>query len=222
MSLNRLLPRLAFLLFTLACIGIALHAFDYLLREFNPRNPFHVSFAAAGWAVPAHFFGAGLALLLLPLQFSTWLRGRWPAMHRTAGWLYVLAVLIGGVSGLILAPRAQGGWSTGSSFLLLGLIWLVATGLALRHALARRHAAHRRWMLRSAAMTFGAPTLRLYLGLGLGVFGLGFSEAYLLAAWLCWPVNLLLVEIYLRRESMATRRHVPAPGTGLGSRPADA
>lgn len=219
MPLPLSLRRLSFLLFALACVAIATHAFHYLFQAINPHNPFHASFAAAGWAVPAHFFAAGLALLLMPLQFADALRTRWPALHRVAGWLYVLAVLVGGVSGLLLAPRAQGGWATGMSFLLLALLWLGSTGMALYCAIRRRFDAHRRWMLRSAAMTFAAPTLRLYLGLGIGVFSLGFPQAYLLAAWLCWTLNLLVVEGYLRRRS---RPSAHAPGTGLGSRPAGA
>jgi hypothetical protein len=220
MTLPLALRRLLFLLFVLACVAIALHAFTYLFRAFNPGNPFHASFAAAGWAVPGHFFAAGLALLLLPLQFTERLRARWPRAHRIGGWLYVLAVLVGGVSGLILAPRALGGWATGTAFMLLALLWLGSTGMALYYALRRSFDAHRRWMLRSAALTFAAPTLRLHLVLGLAGFGLEFPQAYLLAAWLCWTLNLLVVEIHLRRR-VATLP-APAHGTGLGSHPAGA
>lgn len=202
------------LFFTLGCVAIALHAFDYLSRDFNPRNPFHPSFAQAGWAVPAHFFAAGLALLLAPLQLSPALRARWPGLHRIGGGLYICAVAIGGVSGLLLAPRAQGGWATGSSFLLLGVLWLIFTGIALTRALQGRIAEHRRWMLRSVAMTFGAVTLRIYLGLGIAVLGLPFATAYLAAAWLCWPVNLLLIERYLRRAPLPAPH---PPGHGMRS-----
>ena len=221
MSVSLVLRRLLFLLFVLACVAIALHAFTFLYRSFDPGSPLHASFAASGWAVPGHFFASGLALLLLPLQFTQRLRARWPGLHRVAGWLYVVAVLIGGVSGLILALRTVAGWSTGSSFLLLALLWLGSTGVALYFAVRRRFDAHRRWMLRSAALTFAAPTLRLHLVLGLAAFGLEFAQAYLLAAWLCWTLNLLVVELYLRRRAAALPT-APALGTGLGSRPAGA
>lgn len=210
------------LVFTLGSLAIAAHAFDYLFRDFNPRNPFHSSFARAGWAVPAHFFAAGLALLLAPLQLSNPMRARWPGLHRVGGWLYVCAVAIGGVAGLLLAPRAHGGWSTGSSFLLLGLLWLGCTGLALAHAVQGRHVEHRRWMLRSVALTFAAVTLRLYLGGGIALLGLSFSSAYLAAAWLCWPVNLLLVELHLRRRPTPGAAHSPGPGMRSAFPPAGA
>ncbi|MBE5314303.1 MAG: DUF2306 domain-containing protein [Xanthomonadales bacterium] len=219
MPLPLALRRLLYVAFTLACVLIAAYAFRFLFQAIDPRVPLHASFAAAGWAVPAHFFASGLALLVMPLQFAPALRVRWPALHRVAGWLYVLAVLIGGVSGLLLAARAQGGWVTGTSFVLLALLWLGSTGAALYFAVRRDLAAHRRWMLRSAALTFAAPTLRLYLVLGIAGFGLDFLSAYTLAAWLCWTLNLLLVELSLRWPAATAAR---APGTGLASRPAGA
>ncbi len=200
--------------FVLACLAIAQHAFGYFYQPINVRNAFHLSFAQAGWAVPAHFFGAGLALLLLPWQLSTHLRRRQPRLHRIGGGLYVLGVAIAGVAGLLLAPRAQGGWPTGLSFALLALIWLTVTGLALAHALRGRVAEHRRWMLRSAALTFAAVTLRIYLNFGIAVLGWTFSSAYLFAAWACWTLNLLAVEAWLHWPS---RRPAEAQADGTGS-----
>jgi hypothetical protein len=69
------------------------------------------------------------------------------------------------------------------------------------------------------ALTFSAVTLRLYLKLGMSVFELGFPLSYLLAAWLCWTVNLLLVEWYLRRR---TAPRPTAPGIRSASVPAGA
>lgn len=202
-------------LFVGSSVAIAAHALLYLSQEFQPANPFHVSFASAGWWVPMHFFGAGFALLVAPLQLSPWLRSRWSVLHRIGGWLYAAAVVAGALSGIMLSARAQGGWGTGASFLLLGFVWLAVTGLALWHAIHRRIAEHRRWMLRSVAITFAAVTLRLYLGLGIGVLGLDFATAYRAAAWLCWPVNLLLVEIHLRRPGQTRYRSVDATRSGF-------
>lgn len=205
------------LAFSLACAIVAMHAFAYLQAEINLRNPFHRSFASAGLSVPLHFHAAGLALLLAPLQLVGAIRQRWPALHRLVGWLYVLAVLLAGVAGLMLAPRAQGGWATGASFLLLALSWLTCTGLAVWHAVRRKVEAHRRWMLRSIALTFAAVSLRVYLGLGLALLQLKFLTAYLIAAWLCWTLNLLVVELWLR-----WRPTQPAPGRCWVSHPSGA
>ena len=57
--------------------------------------------------------------MLAPVQYLSGLRRRAPRLHRTCGWLYVAAVATGGVSGLLLAPRAQGGLANAVSFAAL-------------------------------------------------------------------------------------------------------
>ena len=193
--------------FVLSSAMIALHAFNYLSVQFNPRNPFHVSYAEGGWAIPAHFYCAGLALLLAPMQISATLRRRWPALHRSIGWIYVATVTIGGLAGLQMAFHAQGGWSTGIAFLSLALLWLLTTITAVAMAIRRNIAGHRRWMLRSIALTFSGVTLRVILGAGMAA-GFPFMTVYLVAAWSAWPLNLLVMESYLRLES--ARRLRPA------------
>ncbi len=196
--LSTALPMLAFLVFALTSLAIAAHAFAWLEQEINLNNPFHRSFAAAGWVVPGHFYPAGLALALAPLQCSSRLRRRFPRLHRTAGWLYVSSVGIAGISGLLMAPAAQGGMPTALAFGLLALFWLGTTFIALRRALQGDVVGHRRWMLRSVALTFAAVTLRLQLGIGLAFLNLPFLAVYTAAAWLCWTVNLLACELLLR------------------------
>ncbi len=220
MLISKLLKLLMYAFFVVGCILISIHSLRYLNVQFNPRNPFHVSFADAGWMVPAHFFAAGVALLITPLQVSARLRLRWPSVHRASGWLYAATVLIGGIAGVFMAFRAQGGWSTGSSFLSLALLWLATTGLGVYYATQKQYTRHRQWMLRSVALTFSGVTLRIYLGMGLGVFGLQFADAYLIAAWLSWPLNLLFLEIYLRRRPITVSRPISRPRPVSGTRSA--
>ncbi|WP_395375159.1 DUF2306 domain-containing protein [Marinicella sp. W31] len=186
-----------FTLFSLMCIGVAFYAFYYLHQQFNVNNPFHTKFAISGWVVPGHFFGAGLALLLVPLQMSHRLRQWSAATHRTIGYLSVAAILIGGVSGLIMAFDAHGGWVAGLGFGLLSVLWLTFTGNAIRHAIRGNIRLHQIWMYRSIALTSAAITLRVFLGLGLGVLHLPFLTVYVPAAWLCWVVNLMICELLL-------------------------
>lgn len=129
-----------------------------------------------------------------------------------AGWLYALSVLLAGLAGFALAPRAQGGWATGSAFVLLALCWLGSTAIGVRHALLGDIDRHRRWMLRSVALTFAAVTLRLYLVAGLALLHLDFATVYLASAWLCWTLNLLAIEVYLSRSGGAPARARQALG----------
>ena len=185
-------------LFSLACAATAAYAFAYLFLAFRSDDPFAARFAICGWDVPAHFFGAGMALLLVPLQLSAVVRRRWPALHRVGGLLSAAAILVGGISGLSLAQHAQGGWSSRLGFSVLSLLWIGITANGIRLAIAGELARHRRWMAYSIALTAGAVTLRLMLGLGAGALHLPFMTVYVTASWASWLINLALCAWLLR------------------------
>lgn len=206
-------------LFTLSSVAVAAYAFIYLHRAYRVGDPFAAQFAVSGWDVPLHFFAAGLALLLAPLQLSAGVRRRLPALHRTAGWLYVAAILIGGASGLSLAFNAQGGAASGIGFALLALLWPVVTVRGVLFAVAGDIARHRRWMWRSVALTFAAVTLRGMLGVGAGVLQLPFLPVYITAAWASWLLNLAVCELILRWPAWRARA---VGGSRWASRPTGA
>ena len=58
----------------------------------------------------------------------------------------------------------------------------------------RDFAAHRRWMIRSFALTFGAVTLRLQI-LAFLPFGLMYNDVAPFLAYSAWIPNLLAVEL---------------------------
>jgi uncharacterized membrane protein len=195
-------------LFWLLCIAIALvtlrvfplglqAAFGGMERQFAHLFPF--------WT---HIMAASLALLVMPFQFWTKLRIRRPGVHRWIGRTYVLAVLLGGVSGMLMATRTITGPASGIGFFILAALWLTITAIALYHAVNRNIETHKRWMIRSAALTFAAVTLRVYLGLS-QVAGLPFDPSYTVIAWACWVPNLLVAEWWLRRRSPQTRPVTP-------------
>lgn len=214
------MARLARAAFALACVAVAAYAFAYLYMEYRSGDPFAARFSVSGWDVPAHFFGAGLALLLVPVQLAGGLRRRWPAFHRSCGWLYAAAVLIGGLSGLSLAQHAQGGLPSRTGFTLLSLLWLAATGNGIRLAVRGAFDAHRRWMAYSVAMTSAAITLRLILGIGAGALQLPFMPVYITAAWASWLLNLAVCAWLLRATArgMVTPAAARAAPRGGGDR----
>ena len=138
-----------------------------------------------------HMLGGGLALLVGGLQFSSRLRAARPNLHRWLGRLYLLGILIGGVSAIAAAPGATGGVVAACGFGLLGILWLYSGAQAYRAIRAGDIATHRAWMMRNFAMTFAAVTLRIYLGLMTGPMGLTFEEAYPAVAWISWVPNVL-------------------------------
>jgi uncharacterized membrane protein len=150
----------------------------------------------------AHVGLAPLALMLMPLQFLPRLRARRPAVHRWIGRSYAVLVLLSGLGGLAMALGTQAGAVAATGFGLLAVLWLATTAVGVWKVRAGDIAAHRRWMLRSAALIFAGVTLRLELPL-LVAMGLEFPEAYTLVAWLSWVPNLLVAEWLVRRRPPA-------------------
>ncbi|MEL6868877.1 MAG: DUF2306 domain-containing protein [Pseudomonadota bacterium] len=201
-KLQRLFSITTRLLYLVLALGVANYAVSYLFRFPNPLNSFDMNFAALrSLAVPGHFFLGALALALTPIQMSSFVRRRWPAIHRLSGLLYVLAVFLGGVSALRLAPDALFGNATQLGFVVLAILWLSFTAYAWQRILVRDYAGHGRWMYRSIALTASAITLRVILGIGVPLAGLPMATVYPIAAWACWPINLVVCEWLLRRPS---------------------
>jgi uncharacterized membrane protein len=152
-----------------------------------------------------HAVAGGLALMLGPWQFSARLRARRPALHRALGWGYAASVLLGGLAALPLALQSDGGPVAQLGFGLLGLLWLASTAIAVIHIRARRIAQHRRWMLRSFALTAGGITLRLQIVAG-NLAGLPIEAYYTALAWTSWLPQALLLEWWLRKRMPAVQQ----------------
>ncbi|MFI4934429.1 MAG: DUF2306 domain-containing protein [Caulobacterales bacterium] len=158
-----------------------------------------------------HVGFAVTALMIGPFQFFGGIRTRWPRWHRRLGTLYVICCLTGGSAGLVLAIGTTAGPIATAGFGLLAIAWLTTTFMAWRLARARDFVRHRRWMIRSFALTLAAVTLRLYLPLT-ALPHLGFFPVYRAVSFLCWVPNLIVAEIYLAR-SAAFRTSPPLAAT---------
>ena len=202
--LTKTQSRIGWGVLALLSLGVAGYAYHYLLPgavappgiKANPR------------AYPWLFVHAGLAataMLLGPFQFLQPLRMRRPRLHRWIGRTYVFACLTGGAAGFVLATGSTAGPIARVGFAALAVSWVVTTSMAWRMALARRFDEHRRWMIRSFALTFAAVTLRLYLPL-LPLVGVQFLDGYRAISWLCWVPNLVVAELYLARRPIRVAR----------------
>lgn len=196
MTLNRVLFYSAFVLsvlialapFRFLSLGLEL-SFQEMLGHLADRKLVFI----------AHITAAPLALVFGILNMWERRKKKRAAMHRWSGRIYALAILIGGVSGLGLAIGAEGGMVATYGFGILSVLWVGFTAQAVRLAMARDFVGHRKWMVRSFALTFAAVTLRLYLPWFI-IFGeMTYTEASVWVAWLCWVPNLLAAEWWLRR-----------------------
>ena len=176
--------------------AIAIFSYRYLVG-IGPLAPGIVANLYARPFLYLHIVGAATALLVMPLQFLPRVRARMPRLHRWIGRTYVAGCTAGGVGGFVVAFGSTAGLPVTIGFALLAPIWVAVTLMGWRMAVARRFPEHRAWMIRSAALTFAAVTLRLYLPL-LQLAGVDFLFAYRLTAFISWIPNLIAAELYLR------------------------
>jgi len=178
-------------------VGVALISYRYVVGM-GPASPEILGNLFARPWLAVHAAGAATALLVGGFQFLPALRRR-RSIHRWLGRIYATGCIVGGLAGLRLAFGTTAGVFAGVGFGLLALLWIYATTQAWRFARERRFEEHRRWMIRSFAMTFAAVTLRLYLPIA-PMLGYDFMVGYRLTAWVSWIPNLILVELWMRRQ----------------------
>jgi hypothetical protein len=146
----------------------------------------------------SHIIGGVIALALGPFQFLTKLRNNRPQVHRWIGRFYLTGIFLGGVAGIYMAFFAYTGIVATIGFLGLALSWLITSGLAYFHIRKKDTVTHRKWMIRSFALTFAAVTLRLYQFPLAMAFGQ--EVGYMLVAYLCWIPNLIVAELIIQNR----------------------
>ncbi len=193
------LSRINFLIAAVFSVLIGLISYRFLLLDMNLAvRGFSDHITNRNLTLIAHIASSPIALIIGAIQFFPKKRAARPILHRWLGRIYGLAILVGGISGLMLAYNALGGPIAGWGFGLLAVIWMGVTGNAVRLAMARNFVEHRKWMIRSFALTFAAVTLRLYL-VGFTVAGFEYGAASIYIAWMCWMPNLIFAEWWIRR-----------------------
>lgn len=195
--------RIAWTVLALLSLGIAAYSARYLLNP--PQTPAQALGNPLGvpWLF-IHIAGSVVALTLGSLQFLPALRRGQRPPHRWTGRVYVVGCLVGGGAGLILAPGSHAGPIATAGFGSLAILWITFTLLGLRAAVRGRIDAHRRWMIRSWALTLAAVTLRFYLPLVM-VLDLPFLPWYRAISFLAWVPNLMAAELWLRRPAARVR-----------------
>lgn len=188
--------------------AIGLYAVAFQLRLVGAPE-FFQKFDASPVISGMHVVGGAVVLLVGGLQFWHPLRRTYPKLHRWLGRIYLTFVLIGGISGLLLAPQSDGGVVTHFGFGMLAVLWLFS-GWQAYSAIRRGDVqSHKAWMLRNFALTFGAVTLRIYLGL-FGMAGVDFASTYQTVAWLSWVPNLIFIEWYLALATTGRKQPLTA------------
>ncbi|WP_083880902.1 DUF2306 domain-containing protein [Nocardia araoensis] len=172
-----------------------------------------------------HVVCGSVAILTCGFQIWPAFRRKRPAAHRLLGRGYIFAgVLPAGLAGLFVGATSPFGPVARVSNVMLAALWLVTTVAGWRMARQRRFAEHRRWMIRSFALTLSIILNRV-LGAVLLIILEPRAETTFhgdetllvqtiagIGTWLGWTLSLLCAEWWLERglRTPETRR-VPGP-----------
>ncbi|MGO1051924.1 DUF2306 domain-containing protein [Crossiella sp. CA198] len=154
------------------------------------------------WHFPllaVHVIFGAIALLTVCFQI-------WPAMrawslpvHRWLGRVYVFGgVLPAGLTALVVGALSERGPLTMAGNLLGGIAWLATTATAYLAARRRRFRVHRRWMIRSFALTVSIMLDRVLAVPLLHV--LEPRTAHAITTWASFLTCVLVAEWWLRRS----------------------
>lgn len=150
------------------------------------------------YAFYAHIFTSAFVLLAGAVQFWPYFLMHFRKWHRRIGKMYVYIILfISGPAGMIMSFYANGSWVAKSSFIILSTLWLLFTGLAFYYAVKRGIVKHRKFMIRSYALTLSAITLRLYALILPHLIFLDGRTEYAVLAWSSWTINLVIAELII-------------------------
>jgi len=162
-------------------------------------------------ALAGHILFATVISIAGALQLIPGVRNRFPAFHRWNGRLFVLAAFTQASTGiyLTLSGRRVVGDATQHVVSVLGAVLIMfCAGVALRYAMVRDFATHRRWALRLFLVASASWFFRLGFFLTLALFGpVGFDPTTfsgpLLTFWTFAQYLLPLgaLELYLLAQS---------------------
>jgi uncharacterized membrane protein len=151
----------------------------------------------------AFFVHVFTAIAVLPAgltQFSKYIRKHFRNVHRGAGYVYtVVVLLLAAPSGFVIGLYANGGLSSQIAFCLLALLWACFTFKAVQAIRNKSISEHRRWMIRSFALALSAITLRAWKVAIVVALHPRPMDAYVVVAWLGWVLNLVVAESIIYR-----------------------
>jgi uncharacterized membrane protein len=177
------------------------------------RVPAPDGFAAHYWFLVGHILFGSIAMVTAVLQIWPWIRRAHPKLHRYAGRLYVFGgVAPSGLLALTVGAMSPFGPATRVSDVLLAVLWLGATFAGYLAARDRRFGDHRRWMIRSFALTMSiimnrvvgavaAMVLEPEIATTFGGSELAFGQSIAaIGAWTSWTVALSAAQLWLDRK----------------------
>ncbi|ONI84651.1 hypothetical protein ALI22I_29370 [Saccharothrix sp. ALI-22-I] len=209
------------LLLAIYCIGFAVTGgwryviFDESISLASPARP------ELPWQYPIialHVIFGAIAISTAWVQVWPWFRNNHPRWHRRIGYVYFgLGVFPSGILAFPVAFLATSGHGPRMVLGVMGVLWMISSVAGLRAARGRRFDDHRRWMLRSVALTTCIATARPFVYGQVALLGWLLPDTYpasrdtfvlseAMGLFIAMMIHLVFVEWYLLRPKRRARR----------------
>lgn len=149
----------------------------------------------------AHILPALAFVLVIPFVF--WRRTsarRWPYAL-----LFPLGMVVG-ITAFAMSRFAVGGWIERSAVLLFNSLFLISLARAFVYFRRQRMALARGWLARAIGILLGIATTRPVMGVFFAtssLTGLQPTQFFGIAFWIGFSINLIVVEMWLRKRQQA-------------------
>lgn len=147
-----------------------------------------------------HIVLAIFSLLTGPLGVIKRIRVKFIKFHRWNGRVYVLSILLNFIPGVYVSFFATGGWLSTMGFLILNTFWLGTTILGYWFIKKQKVILHSQWIIRSFFLSFANITIYIIVAITHNAMNFPYGNAYTIAVWLCWILNLIIAEIIIRKK----------------------
>lgn len=149
-----------------------------------------------------HIILALIALLTGPIGLNKRIRAKSPTFHRWNGRIYMFSIVLNFVPGVYVSFYASGGILSTVGFLILDTLWLLSTIVGVFYIKKKNVQLHSSWMIRSFFLTFANMTIYIIVAIANHALKLPYGLSYSIAVWSCWPINLVLAEIAIRKKAL--------------------
>lgn len=141
-----------------------------------------------------HIATACPCILIGPWLFLPQFRKKHMKWHRVLGFIYIFTIIPSAILGFVLAMHNEFGFWAKAGFGSLAVTWFTTTVIGYQRVRQKQIFSHRRWMIRSYAVSIAVLSVRFLTAPPEGWTRL---EWFPFVTWLCWVPNLLAAEFYL-------------------------
>lgn len=179
----------------LICYYVITRAFPMLIPTEENYGAYY--FPRAIWLFPHIVLGI-TATIIGPFQFMPKIRNNYLKIHRKLGRVYIICVILSGISGMYLATTSDVNLPYAVGLFGLGFTWSVSAIMAFVSIKNKKIELHKDWMIRSYVITFAFVSFRFVEDILMALEIGSREEVLVLMSWACWAIPLFIAEIFIQ------------------------